>query len=92
MKKQIVITLNDDDYNRIMDYGLILEADRNILASAIKHGTPLPEHHGRLIDADSLLESFRDGTEAYDCRGWTKFEIAEEIDNEPTVLEGSDKR
>lgn len=28
----------------------------NDLISAIRHGTPLPEHHGRLIDADELLK------------------------------------
>lgn len=55
-KRQIVITLYDDEYNSIKDYGLILEADRNIFAQAIKNGVPLPKGHGRLIDADELIK------------------------------------
>ena len=27
------------------------------VAKAIKNGTPLPEHHGRLIDADKYIEN-----------------------------------
>ena len=27
----------------------------NDLISAIRHGTPLPEHHGRLMDADAYI-------------------------------------
>lgn len=57
MKRQIVITLYDDEYNSIMDYGLILEVDRNIFAQAIKNGIALPKGHGRLIDADALIKS-----------------------------------
>lgn len=29
------------------------------LVSAIKNGTPLPKGHGRLIDADKLIQEYR---------------------------------
>jgi len=43
---------------------------------AIKNGTPLSEHHGRLIDADAIPRHLvRD---------------IDEIDKQPTIIEGSD--
>lgn len=48
---QIVIGLDDKFYKNILnntyDYG-----DMNII---IQNGTPLPEHHGRLIDKDKMM-------------------------------------
>lgn len=29
----------------------------SVIRKALKNGTPLPEHHGRLIDADALLRN-----------------------------------
>lgn len=47
---KIVIKISDEDYKAIakgyLPYGAIAEAIRNC--------TPLPEHHGRLIDADDV--------------------------------------
>lgn len=54
---------------------------------AIANGTPLPKAHGRLIDADALLEQFRDGTEGYDCAAYTRHEIGNIIDLEDTIIE-----
>lgn len=48
----------------------------------ILDGTPLPEHHGRLIDADALLQEHRD-IDAYPFPSTT-------IQNVPTIIEGSD--
>ena len=75
MKRQIVITLYDDEYNSIMDYGLILEADRNIFAQAIKNGVPLPKGHGRLIDADVLVNGMEDD-----------YEFCEAVNATPTII------
>lgn len=46
-KMQIVIEIDEDDYRRGC-----------AMADAIRNGTPLPEHHGRLIDADKLRAKF----------------------------------
>lgn len=43
----------------------------------IKHGTPLPEHHGRLIDADKIMRV-------------DHIVLESAIDNAPTVIEGSE--
>lgn len=57
------------------------------LCSIIENGKPLPKDHGRLIDADALLEQFRDGTEGYDCATYTRYEIGNIIDLEDTIIE-----
>ena len=36
------------------------KADKRTLETVILHGTPLPEGHGRLIDADALNECVMD--------------------------------
>jgi len=53
----------------------------------IKHGTPLPKGHGRLIDADVLLDQIsRDKREAF-----TKHQVwlllSQYNDNAPTIIE-----
>lgn len=57
---KIVIDINEHIYEQIMAdsevYVLDNEADRILIENAIYNSTPLPEHHGRLIDADTLEE------------------------------------
>lgn len=52
---QIVIKISDEDYKAIAKGYLPFGA----IADAIRNGTPLPEHHGRLGDLDALEEYFR---------------------------------
>lgn len=49
---QIVIDIPDILYTKIQNG----KADKRTLETVILHGTPLPEGHGRLIDADRLRE------------------------------------
>ena len=57
---QIVIEILEEQYNKIKElkmceygnYVALLDA----VLSSIKNGTPLPNGHGRLADADILLE------------------------------------
>lgn len=49
---QIVIDIPRNYYDELQNFP---DEDLHIEA-AIKHGKPLPEHHGRLIDADKLRE------------------------------------
>lgn len=91
---EIVIEIGNEHYERIMR----LEEDVTVypttlaLYEAVKNGTPLPEHHGRLIDADELYGDFIDGTEGYDCQTWNRIEIGDIIEDAPTIIEaeGSD--
>ena len=47
------------------------------LAGCLMNGTPLPEHHGRLIDADKIMRV-------------DHILLESAIDNAPTIIEGSD--
>lgn len=54
---QIVINIDEYLYKIIKTLGLVVEdGDAVAVSEAIKNGTPLPETHGRLIDADILDE------------------------------------
>ena len=83
---QIVIDVNEHIYKQIMAdsevYVLDNEVDRILIENAIYAGTPLPKHHGRLIDADALWKKW-----VFDAIG------KQEIDEAPTIIEadkGSD--
>lgn len=52
------------------------------LMNAIKNSTPLPEHHGRLIDADALEEYFRNvrkELKASDYKSGIEFFVRDEM-------------
>ncbi len=56
---QIVINIDDEDYNNItltggntINIGVLLD-----LREAVRKGKPLPKAHGRLIDADYKVSS-----------------------------------
>ena len=51
---QIVIDIPEKIYNDIRT-----KNEHGIIFNAVKNGTPLPEHHGRLGDLDALEEYFR---------------------------------
>ena len=53
---KIVIDIPDRIYKITQNRTLNI-MDDEILENALKNGTPLPEHHGRLIDADKLRET-----------------------------------
>lgn len=70
----------------VRDY--IIEHElQGIMAEAIANGTPLPEGHGRLIDADMFLS--RNAYFANKDFIDSKYEdtLKDLIDNAPTVLE-----
>ena len=78
---QIMIDIPEEDYknvNRIVDIGLGTNVDK-----AIKNGTPLPKHHGRLIDADALqMEMEKDVRKAMSFVDLTDF-----VWIAPTIIE-----
>ena len=58
---QIVIDLDENIYTRLFDNGedyTIANDDLFAIAKAIRKGTPLPEHHGDLIDRNELLKQY----------------------------------
>ncbi len=52
--KKIIIELSDAYYNNIMTYKV---NGPTVVMESIRHGTIIPSDHGRLIDADKLLEA-----------------------------------
>lgn len=79
---RLVIEISDKNYKAIakgyFPYGAIVNAIRN--------GTPLPEHHGRLIDADDIAlidEQFYVPSDYY---------VAESaINDAPTIIEADEE-
>lgn len=79
---------NEEDLKTaVKEYEQGTRFDKEI-RNALINGIPLPEHHGRLIDADELYGDFIDGTEGYDCNTWNRIEIGDIIEDAPTILEG----
>lgn len=97
---QIVIDIDDDMYKSVAnnDAYVLGDADWILLENAIANGTPLPKHHGRLIDADALMklyeledatkygnETAEQQTHSYDTM--MMYEIADMLDDAPTIIE-----
>lgn len=61
---QIVIDIDDEDYKRIQDVSDVFNSLTSRAYSAIKNGTLLPEHHGRLGDLDKLYTEMNNGIKA----------------------------
>lgn len=73
---ELVIKVPEYRYNRILNEGYRLEEDGKLIYKAIKNGTPLPKDHGRLIDADTLVDGFEDN-----------YEFCEAVNATPTIIE-----
>ena len=75
---EIVIKIPEEEYEDIInseDCGLY------VLTRAIAKGTPLPKGHGRLIDADDLLDA---NIDTFSQQTELKIKFA------PTIIEGSE--
>ena len=85
---QIVINICKDDFEEICMQARMVEDTGSLfgrIRKAIFHGTPLPKEHGRLIDADVLVDGMEDD-----------YEFCEAVNATQTIIEadkaeGSDK-
>lgn len=85
--KKIVIEISDTLMEYIVKGRDLSEEQNNEMACAIADGTPLPKHHGRLIDADELMKEvvfISNEDESY------SFVYAENIADAPTIIEEGD--
>ena len=97
---QIMIDIPEEMYKEYMFVNLGRGNGKSIvynLLKAIKNGRPLPEHHGRLIDADELKSmsyevlvdtdnpNRSDGLSA--CNGL----VEDDIDLAPTIIEANEE-
>jgi hypothetical protein len=82
---ELVIKIPKDSYEATCN-GCMLPPDVENVVNAIKNGTPLPEHHGRLIDADELRRTMEK-----DVRKAMSFvDLTDFVWLAPTIIEGSD--
>jgi len=88
--QQIVIDLDENIYTRLFDNGedyTIVNDDLFAIAKAIRNGTPLPEHHGDLKDADMIKEHlkacFQNGRPMYKPELHEVLEMVESV--EPVI-------
>lgn len=90
---KIVIDIDDDIYKSVVnndDYVLEEDVDWILLENAIANGTPLPEHHGRLIDADVFQKyCFNKNFDKRLSEGGLAT-INMFLEFQPTIIEGSD--
>lgn len=75
---QIVIDISKDDYRKVQDG----RANVSMMQKAIRNGTPLPKGHGRLIDADDLMEIYSQFEFCSDMG-----DAMEILDHKPTIIE-----
>lgn len=80
---QIVIDIDDEVYKRFMD-DYVGCPD---IIYAVRRGTPLPEHHGRLISEEDMLSVILFSKLFDDAK---VKEVKEVLLNIPTIIEGSD--
>ena len=73
---QIVIDIDENLYTRLFANGVDNYDDAIDMAKAIRKGAPLPKGHGRLIDADVLVDGMEDD-----------YEFCEVVNATPTIIE-----
>ena len=90
---KIVIDIHDKLYDLIKHYERsieIIEEENDTLEitlmRAVINGIPLPEHHGRLIDADALQAEMDKDVR----RAMSFVDLKDFVWLAPTIIEGSD--
>jgi hypothetical protein len=80
---EIVIDIPEIMYGAIKEYGItfLSRDDKKTLRKSIANGTPLPEHHGRLIDESKITKCYMPINQL-DVRGIRT--------DAPTIIEGSE--
>ena len=79
---KLIIDIHEKDYQSIKNGHIPF----NVL-DAIKNGTPLPEHHGRLIDSEVLGDYFWDNR----SKLFEHKDLQIAIDNVPTIIEAEEE-
>lgn len=57
---ELVIKISEEDRDRIKDLADVFDSLTSRAYKAIRNGTPLSKKHGRLIDADELIDYCKD--------------------------------
>lgn len=83
---KIVIELNEEDREKIKNAhkGFFLDLYK-VMTNAINNGFEIPKGHGRLIDADELLDCSYEIDSIYGV--YDKVVNVDDINNAPTIIE-----
>ena len=104
---QIVIDIDEDVFTRLFDNGTeddeIMNDDLFAIANSIRSGTPLPEHHGDLIDRNEFIKNLRDSKKGFwrkkffvngeatmESMAYEINDIKKMLNDAPTIIEGSE--
>ena len=89
---KMVIEIDEEDWKDINDIHFIREDLKFKIGKVIMKGTPLPEHHGDLIDRNELLDESYQIDSMY-CV-YDEVVNVDDIKNAPTIIEagGSDSK
>lgn len=83
---KLIVKIDADVYTRLFDNGIqdneIATDDICEMARALRLGKPLPKGHGRLIDADAMINAFVYTATVYDACN-----LEEMLEEMPTIIE-----
>ena len=86
---KVVIDISEKDYQTVVLRGQVPFAVLDVL----RNGTPLPKGHGRLIDADYVINHICESKECYEenCKGKLYMRCMDIlwVDDAPTIIERS---
>lgn len=89
---KIVINIPEKTYKELTKYDEFIPSGNRLYDSAllsIYNGTPLPEHHGKLKDADELYSIFKENCNAYNIDNLSFIsDMDMNFDLVPTIIEG----
>ena len=86
---QIVIEIDEEDYNRLKEIPYVFDSLVSRLYNAVKNGTPLPKNHGDLIDRQIAINAFENCIHelGIDDEPYNYGEMALCKTNAPTIIE-----
>lgn len=92
---KIVIDISDNLMEYIVKGRDLSEEQNDEMALAIANGTPLPEHHGRLIDGDKVLDEIEKQypasvSETDKRKRYARLVYYWAVKSAPTIIEGSE--
>ena len=96
---ELVINIDEETFKELTKYDKPVPSGNRLYDSILEsvfNGTPLPEHHGRLIDVNSVHQIVRP-SEPSDAEWGMTAETAKQLIHDafnkaPTILEGSESK
>jgi len=79
---KMIVDIPDEIYKKYM----VDRTKTTDVLHAVRHGKPLPEHHGKLIDANNLKQAFTSWSMVVQGL-FNDDDIASIIDHAPTIID-----